>query len=94
MKNSHQHITGFIGVVNKKIEMLFIAPDYQGQGIGKKLLSYGIDGLGATAVDVNEQNIQAVGFYKHAGFAVTGRSATDGCGKPFPLLHLQLPSVG
>ncbi|WP_374755463.1 hypothetical protein [Runella slithyformis] len=41
-------------------------------------------------VDVNEQNPQALGFYERMGFAVISRSALDGLGKPYPLLHLQL----
>jgi putative acetyltransferase len=39
---------------------------------------------------VNEQNPQAVGFYEHIGFLITGRSTLDGQGKPFPLLHMKL----
>jgi putative acetyltransferase len=45
--------------------------------------------LGATKVDVNEQNDQAVGFYRHMGFEVTGRSAVDDLGQPFPVLHMK-----
>ena len=37
---------------------------------------------------VNEQNEQAVGFYKKVGFKVTGRSEVDDLGKPYPLLNL------
>ncbi|WP_225860259.1 hypothetical protein [Chitinophaga pendula] len=29
-------------------------------------------------------------FYAHYGFKVTGRSETDGMGKPFPLLFMSL----
>jgi putative acetyltransferase len=83
-------IAGFIGVAGNKIEMLFIHPDARGKGIGKQLLRYAIDHLGADEVDVNEQNGQAVGFYLHAGFKVAGRSERDGQGQPFPLLHLKL----
>ena len=43
-------------------------------------------------VDVNEQNPDAVGFYKHVGFEVTSRSPLDGMGKPFPILHMALPA--
>ncbi|MEC0240805.1 GNAT family N-acetyltransferase [Paenibacillus dokdonensis] len=86
-------IQGFIGVLDGKIEMLFIAPDARGQGIGKKLLSYAVNNLGATELDVNEQNPQAVGFYLHQGFKVVGRSPLDGMGKPFPLLHMKLTAV-
>ena len=45
---------------------------------------------GATLVDVNEQNEQAVGFYLKMGFTVTGRSPLDAQGKPYPLLHMAL----
>lgn len=68
-------IAGFSGVLVRKLEMLFVAPDAQG---------------GATQVDVNEQNAQAVGFYLKMGFTVTGRSSLDGQGKPYPLLHMAL----
>ena len=70
--------------------MLFIHPDWRGQGIGKLLLNYAVNDMGATKLDVNEQNPLAVGFYEHLGFKVTGRSPVDGMGKPFPLLHMQL----
>ena len=43
-------------------------------------------------VDVNEQNGQACRFYQHMGFQVAGRDETDPTGKPFPILHLQLPT--
>jgi putative acetyltransferase len=83
-------VTGFVGVAQDKIEMLFVHPQWFGKGIGRDLTRYAIEVLGATAVDVNEQNEQAMGFYEKMGFEVTGRSATDAMGKPFPLLHLRL----
>jgi hypothetical protein len=33
---------------------------------------------------VNEQNVQAVGFYLHMGFEIVARSELDGTGKPYP----------
>ncbi|MBC7891930.1 MAG: GNAT family N-acetyltransferase, partial [Sphingobacteriaceae bacterium] len=57
--------------------------------IGRELLRYATETLGATTLDVNEQNQQAVGFYQRMGFEVVDRSEVDGLGKPFPLLHLQ-----
>ena len=90
MKDSQGKIIGFIGVADRKIEMLFIEPQHRGQSIGKKLLKYAIESMQAIDVDVNEQNEQAVGFYKHAGFEVVSRSPVDGQGKPFPLLHMSL----
>ena len=90
VKDTTGKIKGFLGVTEGKIEMLFISPENRGAGIGKLLLNYAVNELGATKVDVNEQNPQAVGFYEHLGFKVTSRSSVDGMGKPFPLLHMKL----
>lgn len=73
--------------------MLFIHPNFRGKGIGKTLLGYAIDSLKVTKVDVNEQNEQAVGFYKHFGFETTYRSELDTSGKPYPTLHMVFASI-
>jgi len=85
-----QRICGFAGVANGRVDMLFVAPAYRGQGVGKRLLHHAIDELNAVRLDVNEQNPQALGFYLHEGFEVIGRSETDGLGQPYPLLHMHL----
>lgn len=89
-RNNKKKIVGFLGVAEQHLEMLFIDPKYRGKKIGKKLLNYSIDNLNVTYVDVNEQNEQAVGFYKHCGFDVIGRSELDSSGKPYPTLHMEL----
>jgi len=81
---------GFIGVANNKVEMLFINDNARGKGIGKKLIRYAIDNLNAKYVDVNEQNDQGIGFYKHMGFHIISWSELDEQGRPFPILHLKL----
>jgi putative acetyltransferase len=81
---------GFIGVANNKIEMLFIHDRARGKGIGKKLIRYAVDNLDAKYVDVNEQNDQGIGFYKHMKFHIISRSELDEQGRPFPILHLKL----
>ncbi|MGE8210423.1 MAG: acetyltransferase [Stenotrophomonas rhizophila] len=91
--DAHGLIDGFVGVADGRIEMVFIHPQRRGSGIGKHLLRHAIETLGATALDVNEQNPQAVGFYQHLGFIVTGRSPLDGQGQPYPLLHMALPDA-
>jgi putative acetyltransferase len=90
VRDAHNQVAGFTGVVNGKIDMLFIDPSARGQGAGRRLLHYAVTAFGATTLDVNEQNEQAIGFYLHMGFEITGRSELDGTGKPYPLLHLQL----
>ena len=90
--DENENITGFLGVAERKIEMLFIRPVSMGQGFGKQLTEFAVHELHSDKVDVNEQNSQALGFYQHMGFVVTGRSETDGLGKPFPLLLMELRS--
>ena len=83
-------LVGFMGIAKGNLEMLFIDNNYRGIGIGKKLITYAIDNLQVTKVDVNEQNTQAVGFYKYMGFNIVGRSELDGEGKEYPILHMGL----
>lgn len=89
-KDSNLEITGFMGIAEDNLEMLFIDPVSRGKGIGKELLIYAIEQQKVKRVDVNEQNAQAVGFYKHMGFHVVNRSEFDGAGKPYPILHMEL----
>ena len=90
LRGDSGRIAGFLGVANDNIEMLFVASAYRGRSVGKQLLSYATNTLGVRKLDVNEQNEQAVGFYKHLGFVVSGQSPLDGQGNPFPLLHMEL----
>lgn len=83
----------FMGVAGSRIEMLFVHADRRGQGAGRTLVEYAIRKLGADAVDVNEQNEGAVGFYEHMGFRTVARSPLDSTGKPFPILHMRLPAT-
>ena len=86
-------VAGFVAVENKKVEMLFLSPQVRGQGAGKRLLHHAVHAFGATTLDVNEQNEQAVGFYLANGFETAWRSELDGMGKPYPLLHMRLASL-
>lgn len=83
-------IKAFMGIHDFKIEMLFVSNESRGHGIGKKLVEYAIEVLNVNYVDVNEQNPQALGFYKHIGFKVFKKSEFDEQGNPFPILHMKL----
>ena len=83
-------LIGFMGIAEGNLEMLFIDNKYRGAGIGKKLITYAIDNLQVTKVDVNEQNVQAVGFYEYMGFNIYKRSNLHGVGKEYLILHMQL----
>lgn len=71
------------------MEALFVDPACRGAGIGAALVRHGLAFHPGLTTDVNEQNGQAVGFYERMGFRRTGRSALDGQGRPYPLIHLQ-----
>lgn len=88
--DEHDRPTGFLGLSESHVEMLFIDPDLRGKGIGTQLLDHARTLRPTLSVDVNEQNPQAVGFYLHYGFRQTGRSNVDAQGRPFPLLHMSL----
>jgi ribosomal protein S18 acetylase RimI-like enzyme len=52
-------ISGFIGMREAQIEMLFVDPERFGQGIGTTLLDHARDCHANLTVDVNEQNPRA-----------------------------------
>ena len=70
-------IAGFMGVDGQKLEMLFLHPDRRGEGIGGALVKFAFAHYGVNAVDVNEDNPEARGFYEHMGFGVIARSEID-----------------
>ena len=90
LRSDNGELVGFVGVADGKVEMLFLDPAFRGRGGGRTLLEHARTVFGATAVDVNEQNKQAVGFYLHQGYEVVGRSELDSTGKPYPILHLSM----
>lgn len=79
----------FMGIEGEKIEMLFVAPGCFGKGIGRELAELAVVRYGVRYVDVNEQNPQAAGFYRHIGFGVFERTETDEQGNSFPILKMR-----
>ena len=79
----------FMGIAGDKLEMLFVAPESRGQGLGRRLIRYGMDRHALREVSVNEQNPQAVGFYEHMGFQTYRRTERDEQGGPYPLLYMR-----
>lgn len=78
----------FMLLTGEHMDALFVDPTVRGCGVGKLLIEHALTLAPKLTTNVNEQNEQAVGFYQKMGFKVTGRSATDDLGKPYPLLHL------
>lgn len=79
-------IVAFMVISDNKLEMLFCEPDYFRQGIGSSMVKYAVQFLHIKYIDVNEQNTQAIEFYKSLNFIVIGRQEQDVFG--YALLHL------
>lgn len=85
-----QRKVGFIGIADRKVEMLFVAPEYIGRGIGRTLMNWGITKHQVNAIDVNEQNPHALSVYTHWGFKAYERTELDNQGNPFPIIKMRL----
>ncbi len=92
--DSDDRPVAFMLLDDNSMEALFIDPAYRGQGVGKALVEHAIALHSSITTEVNEQNSQAVGFYRRMGFVATGRSERDGQGRPYPLIHLRFPAQG
>ena len=80
---------GFMGVEGASLEMLFLAPEERGHGLGRRFIELAISDYGVCELAVNEQNPSARGFYERMGFAVVRRTETDEQGGPYPLLYMR-----
>lgn len=78
-----------MGITGNRLEMLFLSSAERGNGLGRQLLEYGIHHYDIREVTVNEQNLQATGFYLHMGFGIYKRSDLDEEGNPYPLLYMK-----
>ena len=82
---------GFLGAEDQQLEMLFLAPNARGQGLGRRMMEYAMQHYSVCELTVNEQNPQAVAFYTHLGFHPHHRTPKDEHARPYPLLYLRLP---
>ena len=83
-------LKAFLAYNNNQLEMFFVDAESRGKGFGRILIKYAIDHLNIKYVDVNEQNEQAIGFYKKFGFSQFRMSLRDSSGREYPILHLSL----
>ncbi|MDR6755475.1 putative acetyltransferase [Mycoplana sp. BE70] len=74
---------GFISLLDTFIGALFVAPERQGLGAGRALVSHALRLKGELCLEVYTANTQALGFYKSLGFEELSRRAQDDEGLPF-----------
>lgn len=80
---------GFIGINERKIEMLFIDGNLRGKGFGSSLINYALKNFNVNEVVVNEQNPLAHNFYLKVGFKDFSRSELDEQGNPYPIITMR-----
>lgn len=80
---------GFVGARDEHVELLYVAPEAQGKGIGPLLLAQLADGEGPRSVEVYADNTIGLGFYLSQGFREVRRDPTDGAGRGFAIVHLE-----
>lgn len=79
-KEDHM-VKGFISVMGQSfIGALFVLEDYQGQGIGKKLLNHCKSLYDRLELAVYKENKPSCEFYKHCGFAVLKEQQNEDSG--------------
>lgn len=91
---------GHIKTTEKKgsvyIDMFYVSPDRQGEGVGSALFNSIQDIFGDTEyfVDVVSYNYTGINFYKHRGFSFYRNEPNSAkplpSGKPLPLIRLRL----
>jgi len=79
---------GFLIMDGAMIDALFVDPACHGRGFGTELLDHALKLEPSATVDASEQATNALPFYLARGFRITGRSPTDGQGRPYPLIDL------
>lgn len=70
------------------VENVAVAPDRQGQGLGRALMAFAEDharaeGLGEVILYTNERMTENLRFYPALGFTETGRGMQDGFARVF-----------
>jgi putative acetyltransferase len=84
-------VMGFLALVGADgghVGGLFVAPEAQGRGIGRRLVEVAAERRGVLTVEVYAQNAGARAFYGSLGFRATGSRPQDDQGRPHPLIAM------
>ncbi|WP_417584065.1 GNAT family N-acetyltransferase [Pelagibacterium sp.] len=81
---------GFISLIDTFVGGIFVAPDRQGHGIGRRLIAKAIGEKRTLSLEVYTANHQAMQFYTVLGFEEVSRRPIDDEGQPFENALLRL----
>ncbi|KRW59571.1 GNAT family N-acetyltransferase [Pseudomonas sp. TTU2014-080ASC] len=73
---------GFVSLVGNTLASIFIHPDYQGMGIGKRLLQSACNERSELQLNVYCQNTNAIAFYRWHGFIDVAEGVDEYTGQP------------
>jgi ribosomal protein S18 acetylase RimI-like enzyme len=100
IKNTDDEIVGFCKVlksdVQGEIDAMYVLPELQGKGLGKRLMDRAFEWIGPNldiVLKVVAYNDNAIGFYKRMGFEVTKNKVVYTgtqipCGKEIPRIEM------
>ncbi|MFI7002401.1 GNAT family N-acetyltransferase [Nocardia sp. NPDC050175] len=80
-------IVGLLGMLGSEIGGLFVAPEAQGQGIGRLLVEHAVAMHGDLTLEVYERNTSARAVYDRLGFTVTDRRSDEETGHCLLAMH-------
>ena len=74
-------VLGFCSLLDNQLAALFVDPDYQGQGLGKRLLGYAKSIRDELTLAVYTENTSSLAFYLAQGFKVTREQVDEQTGR-------------
>lgn len=81
---------GFISLLDTFVGGIFVSPDRQGLGIGRRLIAHALIRKGELELEVYTDNRQAMAFYIGLGFQELSRRSRDDEGYAFENARMRL----
>lgn len=75
-------VVGFYSLLDSQLAALFVAPDCQGQGLGKQLIAHAKTQRAELTLAVYKNNQPSCQFYLSQGFVVTHEQTDEQTGQP------------